>query len=769
MKDSGSTSKAFGIAIAVFMVVSAAPLSSASHRALYDDQIGTTIGQNPTGVMVRDEGLRVTLEPDFKSTEYWSPGAPVENCIADLDEVWPAVDLDPAGTFAGQCDPAAVAGDLGNNELFFDAMIFLQPASPGASEWANYNYHMKNLGLTSQDVLLPGRHGIFAWFGHWDDKNGDYKIDDVCKFVGSPANAADEFVWRGQSTLEDGGTWAAPTPPFKFVSYAWLDPGNYGIGDGATGQLFGFNRTALGPDQRLDDRTSEDNGASGCPSNTAWITNSGNPFWNYGGGLVFSVTMVAAMNPPVLPGDPRGWDMQAAKFTDVDKYSSVSPTLEDLFLGLNDAENSAESDAGNATQPHVTFVQNTVNETQIVACATITGDEAACRQSSTGAIVDFVNEQAALVCDAAAGQGVPVCDAEPNSLQGTIWSPVYGTAGSKATRTQVPPFPHEPNTPFDSYSCADADVSATCNATFGGTAYTAGPACLSDSTDHPRGSCNGYVGYQSGWHAWIDSTPLIYFPQAMRPFLLPPQVGLAVGGGVTASIFPALYSNDAGHGKYNDVVFGTGYNYHWASVIGQWKDGNLDTWVRRANFGPQSIEEPYGNGTVLVAVGVDPGNSGTGTSNFYRQGGGNYYNNTWNPDTNVDGEWINLCSVQGRVLDVSIKLVPFVNGALDPSGSWGKGVIVRWNHLEPGKPTVGDNPGRTTFDLVTSGEIVLNESCGSTLFTDSIAFLGGNYDGVEFAVVTTAVIRVDTDPFSSEDALVEEVVTDVDVHSVARD
>ncbi|MBI4394316.1 MAG: hypothetical protein HY556_11075 [Euryarchaeota archaeon] len=805
MSNRTTVSRLAAFAIVGAMLVTALPTGIASHRATYDDS-GTVPGSG-----IRDEGLRMTYEPDFASTEIYTPGSPITNCIADLD---PDMDY-TAVTYGGTCDEAATADDLKANsgELFFDSMIFAQPASPGASEWFAYNHYRRTILGANDNVILPGKNGMFAWFGHWDDKNQDGKIDDICKFL---AGATDEFIWRGQSTGENGGQWNAQSAPFKFIMRGWGDPGefqsetatfpqifdniatdDYGIGEAigfdiadGDGNL-GVNRTQKNnPEVIYSDRTSEDAAASGCPSNTGYMSDNGNPFYAWENSLVWTTTIVTTVNPALLPiGDPRQYDISQALFTDVDKYASLNPTLEELYLSLNDQARSAEFGAGNATVAAIVMagavidgVIEQANQTLIATCADletqsgkdVCDPEGTACDEAAGAGADVCNaaDPVGLVCAEVADQsGEDLCAFNPvtfvNSVRANAYGQYYAAAGSKLTRTQQPPMPHEPNTPFDEYSCG-TELTSSCNATYGGTSYAAG-GCATDTPDQPRGSCNSYAGYQSGWHAWIDSIPQQYFPTNHRPFVIPPQVGLSTGGGATFTPgnTPGVYTNSAGHGKYSDVAFAAGHNYHWTAAVGQWFDQNLDNWVHAGAFSAaQDAAYPYGNGTFVIGVGSTGFNDQGGT---YRVQGGNNYT-AWTAANPGFGEWLNACNLAGRVLDSRVKLVPMVNGELDATGSWGKGVIVRWNHMEPGKPTNGDNPGRTTFDLFTTGEIVLNESCAATTGTDAVAFLGANYDGIDFAVVTEVTMRVDTNPLSTDPdeagRYVTETVVDVDVHTV---
>ncbi|MBI4394307.1 MAG: hypothetical protein HY556_11030 [Euryarchaeota archaeon] len=796
------------ILVALFAGASLAPLATASHRHLYGDPVYYQTGQAGTGV--NDEGQAVTTEPDFKTTEYWTPGTAVENCIADLD---PDMNLDGNAPYVGGCDPGVTAADIlaDDNTLFLDAQIMHQTA---VVVWANHQFYWHLTGQQS-DVIFPGPNGFMGWFGHWNDKNQDGRIDDVCKWETDPARVAtDEFIWRGQSSGENGGTWQSPAAPFKFVMYTWIDPGTYrNVQQQPVASMvpFNFNRTQPAPDDQPLDRTSSDGAKVDCPNNQGWFQATGFPIMMEGSGLIHDLTQVTAVNPERLtPGDPRVVDMTNAPFVDVDKYTALNPLLNDLLLQLNDAARTVciptqstnpcgPSTVGNATTAAVTTANDTANAGIAFANATLI---ATCASLETETGKDVCDPEST-ACEAAEGAGVEACaEGDPsdpvcalvrdqsgvdacaidpvavaNAARNGAYSDIYGAAGSRLTRIQVPPQPHEPNTPFDVYSCADAEVASTCNATYGGTSYAAGgtdgfPVCLTDSTDQPRGTCNSYAGYQSGWHAWVDSVPQNYFPQSMKPYGAP--AGIVGGGFAFPGITPGVYTTSAGHGKYSDVSFAVGYNYHWAANVGQWHDKNLDTWVRAGYFsdtnpngnGGPSSSAPYGTGTAVILAGsVDPTSEG---GDFYFQQGGNNYT-AWSSPNNLMGEWIALCGLQNRVLETGIKLVPMTNGVMDPeAGSWGKGVIVRWEHLEPGKPSGSSNPGHTYFDLYTQGEIVLNDSCLATTARDAVAFLGANYDGIEFAVVSYARINVDTDPLSSEDVWVPEIVIDVDIHTVTR-
>ncbi|MBI4394314.1 MAG: hypothetical protein HY556_11065 [Euryarchaeota archaeon] len=763
----------------------------ASHRVLYDDVAGQQIGM--TGpVNVRDDGLRYTSEPDFETTERWTLGTAVANCIADLD---PDTDLNSSKAYGGFCDETAVASDLGKGELFFDVSVHAQDAGPAANAYVGYNYYYRNVIGQSDNVILPGKNGIFAWFGHWDDLNGDYRLDDVCRWETDPSRTAtDEFVWRGQSSGENGGTWDVPAPPYKFVMYAWMDPGSYAPFDPPLENAPTI--PPLGPttsttyDQRLDDRTGEDDMATGCPSNTGWMSERGFYFYNYQTSLLWTLEMATAVNPGGSSGtlNPSASGLLTAPFVDVDVYRSLSPQVEDLSYGLLGAPDAVldaifaardDSCAGFAgasgrdycRDPVGSACEESENATGLFACSievdpvspvcdagNDTGYEwckdaidEACRfvadNSEDVCNVDAIGP----VCFVVAGTaGYDACDDPLLPTRGPVNS--FDESQSVASRFVLPAHAHEPNTPFDRYSCASVNVPASCNATYGGTSYSAGgtdgfPVCASDAPNQPRGSCNSYVGYGEGWHAWIDANPVEHYPAFMRPHALPPAVGLFVGGGFTVEdhlfgSYPA-----GGHGKYNDVSYVVGTEYQWGAYVGQWSDSNEDGWIG-ASARPDA---PYGNAT------LDPALEGDG----YR----------FEPNNYASGEWKALCALQGRVLDVTFKLRP-----LNEADSWGAGVIVRWEYLEPGKPTQGDNPGRTYFDLYASGEIVLNSGCPflgneRAVTTDKVVFLGGNAAGLDFEVITNARILVDTMPSSSDPDMpgrfVEETVTDVDVYSVA--
>ncbi|MBI4394311.1 MAG: hypothetical protein HY556_11050 [Euryarchaeota archaeon] len=748
---------------ATLVVTPLLPAANAAHRGQWD-----------SGVAPNDTAWRSTYEPDDESTEIFTPGTPIDNCFLDVDGVGAA---DLTDGVHDTCETGVVRDDIGNGNTFMDVRLMNQQAPAGSTTYLPYPAILRNLGATN-DEFMVGNIAFYAWFGFWDDLDGDDLIDDKCAYLN---DATDEFTTRGMATGENFGTWDSPTYD-KLVMLYWLHPGNWsriGLVAAAVtdGPDLGERLNWPGPDGQINDRSGGDgNGAEGvednCPSNTGWFYEEGGSY-QVSDAMLHDTVMATAMNPATAAGEDRAFKLEDVDYVDIDRYVGVNPMVESLWYAGSVATEDVLNDENNATAPYIAFVSTTANDTLIVACEEITSDPAGCEESSTGTIGDFVVSQA----DPVVALGDAACNLAANSDCADL---VPGLpSGVNPFSAATPVHPHEPNTPDDKYGCGD--VSLTCNATYGGSAFAG--TCSTDTTDNPVGSCNGYTGYGSGWHAWVDVWPYLNAEAFRRAKATPNEVsGVPVGQGsplctqaLTCTGDP--YSQPPGsHGTYNDKVLGPGeYLIAPRSVAGGdswngfttmrltagiWSDGNDDSWIGNAAATAATCwgTGQNGAGTNNNLFGAANSDPRSGPDNRYAAGEcqePNDYDDGYGP-TNLDGEFISC----GNPIAVPIASATTTVTPLTGDGLWPANAPVLWfrEFNEPGKWS-NEHPGEDDI-VAPAGAFTFANGCVGP--QDTVIFSQGNFAPFDVKITSTYVIRV-KDPTDANAVFVDETVVDVDV------
>jgi hypothetical protein len=238
---------------------------------------------------------------------------------------------------------------------------------------------------------LAASVGLWAWYGHWQDKNGNGVLDDhgpAC--TGSPeiCNAPwpeDEWTWVGNCLRYSGGPgWARPglckAEPTSLATWVW--PGNHhaeawgsapdlghdlglpadapghqalcaaqGVAEDALGPLRGRlacpgrlddldawseghagdplldDPGSLRPDLGFDDRTGDPS-----PYYRHWLGGNGWPMGFYDDGLLTTTVFVTAVfAPPCAPCDVAA--LPGAALADVDRFPALHPLLDGLVQG----------------------------------------------------------------------------------------------------------------------------------------------------------------------------------------------------------------------------------------------------------------------------------------------------------------------------------------------------------------------------------------------------------------------------------------------------
>jgi hypothetical protein len=431
------------------------------------------------------------------------------------------------------------------------------------------------------------------------------------------------------------------------------------------------------PDFKLDDRTGgASNGGShpewptGCPGNTGWVGGTGFGS-NYADDALVreAVVVVAAFVDGAgrRPLIEQGYDLAEASFLDVDRYSSLHPTVESLYVGL------AETARGAILQ----------TDENVTSMAT------------------------------------PVLKEARESIP-----PLENDDTAEANARFFPLAEHEPNDPRDRYGCSD--VSLSCNATYGGDAFSG--TCATDSRPEPRGSCNDYSGYSSDWHAWLDGQA--YSSGCICGTFIGGVYGPAKVGANVPSSAPS---------RHSDRTFTPGQLYDFYGHVGQWFDKDADTWIGHV----ADSTEPYSKDFAAAGKNEDP----------------NQYSD--NDASILTSEFRGNCVTTQMPGLPKVTLEP-----LTSDGSWPGGVL-RFNNFE--RVGLAALSGRQTVELYLTGPIEIPLECvtgeetttGQLLARDYVSFPGG---GINYGVMVTTTVGLSVQASDSE--IRTEVVRDVDVYSV---
>lgn len=416
--------------LVVLAMLLAAPGAQASHMGMY----------SYTPVEHDDQGRSV--EPDFASTAVLGPLVANRVVDADLDGVavpdsalpqpfpgisdvlapgcWDDAGRQPSGLCglhttgfsnpAGTVVPIVPSGLLGVEGMsgvlapgaftpakatrlrFLDARVETHAGPLGTYLELNRKLDdaSARAGLPGLADAVVGPSAVWAWYGQWQDKNGNGVIDSL---YNDPANQGpvqpdDEFVWYGncmrfpqwpnpQSVASGFCAYDAEAAAGRVTTmWGFLFPGNHhGTCGGYTMNVFGCPYPAdfpgrqavhflgeqndlvciLGfsscydPGQDLDDEGEQWFGdplldpqdsvlpdqayddRSGDPSigQRHWVYGWGNPTWFYDQSVAVRLVHVTVVG--CAPGTANLVELSTCRFADVDVYESLNPQLEELL------------------------------------------------------------------------------------------------------------------------------------------------------------------------------------------------------------------------------------------------------------------------------------------------------------------------------------------------------------------------------------------------------------------------------------------------------
>ncbi|MCA1814022.1 MAG: hypothetical protein LC624_08735, partial [Halobacteriales archaeon] len=150
-----------------------------------------------------------------------------------------------AGTqgMSGNAAPGAFTPTKNSVVRFLDGRIDQDVAlvgGTGGAYYVDYNHAIGDsplaaaLGVAGAQfpTMIPGGSAIWAWYGQWEDKNGNGVID-MLEVVGSPTDvdATNEFVWIGNCLqfqglpAEEGQQFCTKDPGTTMP--VWIYPGNH--------------------------------------------------------------------------------------------------------------------------------------------------------------------------------------------------------------------------------------------------------------------------------------------------------------------------------------------------------------------------------------------------------------------------------------------------------------------------------------------------------------------------------------------------------------
>ncbi len=264
-------------------------MATASHNDLYYTEIGSQGRADP--------GFGRTTEPDSATAR--TPGTP------ELDG------LESRNSFPG--------APPGSGGLFLDARIGHRATATSAGMNMVYTEAFAADITGRSDIIIPGPHATAAWYGWWQDLNGDGVIDDYPEEDGS---GDDEFKWRGRASGEE----------IPMLHYVYPRTQNRVLAMNNIG-LFGTAVDTYSK-ENFEDFTNTDHRAwiaTGGASGGSWSVNG--PYDS----LLVTMTHVTVANPG-LNGPNFGLDFNApGTLVDVDVYRAVSPEVGDLYVSVMQA------------------------------------------------------------------------------------------------------------------------------------------------------------------------------------------------------------------------------------------------------------------------------------------------------------------------------------------------------------------------------------------------------------------------------------------------
>ncbi len=282
-----TTSKTIAVSVcAIFLAVAFAPLATATHMHIYHvgeqhDMLGTwsedgdvVPGDAPAGLAGIGERVRET--------------------------------------------PLSVAGQGGR---VFNAITVVQPQI-----YFNLNHY------AGTDFLWPGATGFMAWYGNWNDLNGDGVISDAAPDAnGNPpsAEANDEFLWRGAEDGNGGLSMVGYIHPSDIEGTGILAGRPFLTGDPLEESFGAFATPSAAPDFAYADRTApaEAGGQPFYVAGPGWSTQTTDE------SFLVTTTVLSVVDAQKAAGSEVGFDLaDSASYRDVDVYESLDPTVESLYL-----------------------------------------------------------------------------------------------------------------------------------------------------------------------------------------------------------------------------------------------------------------------------------------------------------------------------------------------------------------------------------------------------------------------------------------------------
>ncbi len=205
----------------------------------------------------------------------------------------------------------------GDGSLFLDALLGNIVGSGDSTSFTMSSGAIMEPVTGDRSVLLPGLLRASAWYGQWNDFNGDGRIDDQHDVIDSPE---DEFKWRGV------GSGHPVAMPFYSIPSTRAEISVPPTGASvATGVVAAGDRAGYADHGLLKDRTAHSEGEQ------EWVQ-SGFIHWMDAPFLTQVQLVVVAGAPSRIGGEPAYDIHHADALVDVDTYHSVSPDVEALWV-----------------------------------------------------------------------------------------------------------------------------------------------------------------------------------------------------------------------------------------------------------------------------------------------------------------------------------------------------------------------------------------------------------------------------------------------------
>ncbi len=453
-----------------------------------------------------------------------------------------AVVRGPGHVFDGRENRVVPVGSsIGDGSLFLDMRLRNSnyPTEAGISSGS-----ILGSLIGRPDLLMPGYQHGEAWYGWWNDLDGDRTIDDIHdEACGGPACAGDEFVWRGISSGE------SPTMTISRL------PSNTTIPQRAP--VF---------DYHVWDRVTDETDRSG-PHQT-WRTSL---TIGYTESLIASKTLVTYTNAREVIGGARGFPLDPNDpdaLVDVDVHEALSPDVETLWwasMSLVGVVSDSSKDPASVI-PDLPYPVHPPPVDLPVSPWTV---------ANPTPILAYVVGTGATVQQGGQAQPPPVASPPLPPLPGPTPTSVLAQVVGEATRTvnllgledpstvatrantilngfTTPPYSKEPNTWEDDYGQ---------HALFGGEGDT-------------LGSYNDYGGYLAGRHLWIDNRADVARCAGTDADIL--------GMGVRATAVGHCLVVTTPYEPFGGITHGSrssGATVRFEMHVGRWQDLNGDTHV----------------------------------------------------------------------------------------------------------------------------------------------------------------------------------------------